>query len=457
MPSSQRRVVAAVASAALVPAVVGQMTCSLHNPDAWKSWSEVQQAACCSADYACPASWSLESSVEAKDCRQGMPSEGSPGQDWCCLVCPMPPIAGAETESTHDCTSGMWPSWDELKRDACCEKMGFGCGNTLTEGEDDGPKAMEHHDCEVGKSSSAGPAFWTAGKRLWCCRHWGVGCHPGWKHHKCDAAFLESVEHWAPARLAWCCLHGAEEVKARLESHSVCNFGWPKLDLPTAAPAAVEAATSASLGGAVNCDHLTAETPKLKKDFCCKFHQVGCEGATARVGEVPTVSPPAQSSDTAQEFDCNDQASTWKDVWTTDKIRWCCQHERKACTSAWKPEDEASATQVVTTTPAADPNGCLAIIQTGSPNTDEERAKAAFCCDGWSGASAFPPLGQAFCCLLSDKECGMRLATTDCSASSSAADEDEEDVTRWTTMRMEWCCVREQKGCATAMGLVQDG
>lgn len=107
-------------------------------------------------------------------------------QTWCCLHegrgCR---TALSLTSLPYDCQADF-PDWEEKwsygKKEWCCEMKNRGCQTTTLEphnckkGSGCMTAAHEHYDCNAGYFK-----FWTAwsaGKKLYCCKHKGRGCQP---------------------------------------------------------------------------------------------------------------------------------------------------------------------------------------------------------------------------------------------------------------------------------------
>jgi hypothetical protein len=203
---------------------------------------------------------------------------------------------------------------------------------------------------------------WSAVKRQWCCQHRGRGCQEGSPTGP-TASDLDPSAAMAVAPTESLNSAAAQQV---VPSHGAgreggsCGSTCEWNGQPLGCRAFIAAVIGHPIAGEANMC-LAAMSILLEKCPACETctpADLGCVPRTTQeasttvattvlsvMGEAaPTSTAPAgdgvslgspwggaATTTSAMAFDCNDGAMNWRELWSFDKMTWCCQHERVGC------------------------------------------------------------------------------------------------------------------------------
>lgn len=248
---------------------------------------------------ACNAHWQ-------KTCMLGTPPSDTSTRMWCCEKCNRHcHTTRTLTTTTHlttalyDCFTGYenWQLyWSPGKQSWCCKEVMRGCPDprvststwTFTVTFTTRTTTYAPFDCDVHSSHIA----WPEPKKVYCCRHRGVGCPTTSLPYDCSRSSSDN----SPQRNVWCCRYNGVGCVTTTTKSFDCRAGL----------------ANAEAGWSV-----------AKKAYCCEEFGMGphCSRHTKPLATTSLL------------YDCNAALARADTAWSYSKQAWCCKNEHKGCVS----------------------------------------------------------------------------------------------------------------------------
>mmetsp|Transcript_71990 Transcript_71990/g.181994 ORF Transcript_71990/g.181994 Transcript_71990/m.181994 type:complete len:1187 (-) Transcript_71990:14-3574(-) len=375
----------------------------------------------------------------------------------------------AHGESSFDCSQAWWQpvtalfgqDWPTEKKEWCCKHEKVGCAPA------DEKKHKDTFDCDA--DLEQWKTKWSDEQKQWCCDHKKRGClAPEWstEPYHCQEDLSEWKTKWSKGKKAWCCHFdnlGCEEVAIIPRTSTSESLSSTSSMPPTTTTLEPHDCRN-------GLSHWARDWTSAKRDWCCKHYSLGCPTTVTTSTTKETTSLTTTTHTTTSEgYDCGDAESSTAE-WSSAKQEWCCNHERRGCTTCdtvcfvsnvaascrkriqWlmshddadrhNPCEHARHTvldQCAACSRCDVDDACPAVGSVGS---------VAYHCKPGPGNEehAWPDAKRDWCCKHHNHGCPSTVTTTT-TRSYDCTKDVKHWQTKWDRAKRIWCCKESRIGC----------